>query len=153
MKNYESPMIIPCEDLAEGIYAASGAIENPNGIDYDNDIECWTMNITRDQKDAGGYSTFRINAVHPVSVAHISERTVITIVFSRPVTNVQFEGFDVQVNGATATLTRNSHGNSYQSGDQFNSLMQVWCDDLDALQIISSTIACKHAANVQGGFD
>ena len=149
MKNYERPVVLQYEDLAEGIYAASGVAE----IDYANDTECWSMDITKDQKDAGGYSTFRISATHPGTVEHISERTVITVVFSRPVSNVQFEGFDVQVSGATATLTRVSHGNSYQSGDQFNSLMQVWSDDLENLTVVSSTIACTHQVNVQGKFD
>lgn len=149
MKNYESPVVLEFEDLAEGIYAASGAAE----IDYENDTECWTVDVSRDQANAGGYSTFRVHAEHPGSVEHISERTVVTVVFNRPVTNVEFEGFDVQVSGATATLTRVSHGNSYQSGDNFNTLMKAWSDEPESLEVVSSTIACTHQVNVQGKFD
>ena len=149
MKNYESPVVLEYEDLAEGIYAASGASE----IISEDEPECWTINVTKDQPDAGGYSTFRVEARHSTAAQHISQKTVMTIVFTKTITSVEFEGFDVQVSGVTAILTREAHGNSYGSGDNFNSLMKVWAPDLDGLEAASYTITCAHKVNVQGIYD
>jgi len=150
MKNYESPVVLQYEDLAEGIYAASGAGE----IDYENDPTCWSLDVQRSQVEAReGWVIYRIQANHPGTVTHISTKSVVTIVFNQTITNAEFEGFDAQVNGATVVLTRESHGNSYYSADQYNSMVKVWCGDPESLSIVSSMITCTHATNVQGGFD
>lgn len=150
MKTYESPIILAYEELAEGVYAASGTPEK----DYENDPDCWTLAIAQDQIVAHeGWTTYRVQANHPGTVQHISEKTVVTVVFSKPITNAEFEGFDVQVSGCTVVLTRESHGNSYYSADQFNTLLKVWTDDPTDLSIVSSQITCTHVPNVQGGMD
>ena len=141
MKAYERPIVLVNEELAEGVYAASGA---------EVSTDCWTVDVTRDQEDAGGYSTYRVAATHSNSVTHISTKTVVTVVFDGAVTSAEYEGFDVSVSGNTVTLTRESHANGYYSGDNFNSLLKVWPK---GLSVTSSGINCTHAVNVQGGFD
>lgn len=153
MKNYESPVVLQYEDLAEGIYAASGVAESEGG--YESESNCWSIDIQPSQSDAGGYCTFRVQANHSTAAQHISSETKITIVFSRPVSSVEFEGFSAQVNGATVILTRASHGNSYGSGDNFNSLLKVWTDNEDYKTLTTTyyTIECTKQVNVHGIID
>ena len=137
------PMLLVNDDLAEGVYAASGAVST----------DCWTVTVRKDQSDAGGYCTFRVDAHHSNSVAHISTKTVVTIKFNDTVTNAQFEGFGVQFSGDTVTLTRESHANAYYSGDNFNSLLKIWSPSYKTIQAVSYGISCTHATNVQGQYD
>lgn len=137
MSEYLKPVVLENEELSEGVYAASG--------------DCWTVDVTLAQPDAGGYANFRVNAVHSTTAQHISTDTTIVIVFNQPVTNATFEGFDVSISGNTVTLTRTSHGNSYASSDQFNTLLSVWADDYKTLSVVSADISCTKTVNVQGG--
>lgn len=146
MKNYEKPVVLVNEELAEGVYAASGAVATTT----ETSSECWTVTVTRDQEDAGGYSTYRVSALHSNEVVHISSKTVVTVVFDGTVTAAKFEGFEASISGNTVTLTRESHANGYRSGDNFNSLLQIWPK---GLAVSSSGIVCTHEVNVQGGFD
>lgn len=149
-KIYEKPLILKMDDLAEGVYASSSGAGNSSD---EVSSDCWTVAVNKDQKDAGGYCTFRVDARHSNNVTHISTKTVVTIVFDQQVTNAEFEGFGVSVNGNTVTLTRESHANAYYSGDQFNTLLKIWAPDYQKIQVVSSGITCTHAVNVQGGYD
>lgn len=139
MSKYLKPIVLVNEDLAEGVYAASG--------------DCWSVEVTSAQDDAGGYHNFRVHAVHSASAEHISSKTVITVVFSDIVTAATFEGFDVSVSGNTVTLTRETHGNSYQSSDQFNTLLSIWSDNYKTISVVKADIVCTHETNVQGKYD
>ncbi len=141
---YNKPVILTNDDMAEGVYAASGGNATS---------ECWTVTVTKDQTDAGGYCTFRVDARHSNSAVHISTKTVVKIVFSDTVTNAEFEGFQSSVNGSTVTLTRESHANGYKAGDNFNSLLKIWSPTFQTITTVSYGITCTHAVNVQGGYD
>lgn len=148
MKNYEKPIVLVNEDLAEGIYAASGA------IDYDNDPECWTLGVDKAQVVAHeGYANFRVAAVHPTGLQHISTKTKVVIAFNQPITSAYFDSGDTEVSGCTVTITRERHANAYGSRDDFNSLLKVYAADAESLSVLSANIYCTHAPNVQGGFD
>lgn len=139
MKNYERPIVIINEDLAEGVYAASG--------------DCWSIYVKRDQSDAGGYSTFRIFADHSTSLQHVSQGTSMTITFSTAISKAEYEDNNVSVtwSGNSVTLSREMHGNSYLSGDNFKSLLKVWTVDGSVPNDDpSATIACTKVVNVQG---
>lgn len=146
--DYMKPTVLEVEDIAEGIYAASGEnIEENN----DREDQCWTIDITKDQVIAHeGIAKFRIKATHPNAV-HISRATTVVIIFNQAITSARFEGFDVSISGATVTLVRQSHGNAYNSLDEYNSLLEVTCKDPDALTTVSYTIDCTKDYNVQGG--
>jgi hypothetical protein len=139
----KKPILFVTDDLAEGVYADSGVTTG----------DCWTVTVTRDQQDAGGYSTFRIKADHSTAVQHISTKTVVTIVFNGTVNSAEYEGFDVKVQGDKVILTRESHANAYLSGDNFNSLLKIWSPTYQTIQSISANIVCTHATNVQGKYD
>lgn len=161
MKAYVKPMVLELEDIAEGIYAASGEPdnnENNNGNEGNNnnehndkEDECWTIQITKEQVIAHeGIAKFRVIATHPNAV-HISTASTVTVIFNQPVKSANFEGFDVTVSGSTVTLVRQSHGNAYNSLDQYNSNLEVYCDDAEAINTVSYSISCTKDYNVQGG--
>ncbi|MBO4981506.1 MAG: hypothetical protein J6C84_06380 [Lachnospiraceae bacterium] len=142
MREYVKPLVLANEDLAEGVYAASG--------------ECWTVEVTLAQKNAGGpntYNNYRVKAVHPTGLAHISTKSVTTIVFNQDVTDAYFDSGDASVSGNVVVVTRESHANAYGDGDNFNSLLSVYANNLDTLSVVSADISCTHGTNVQGGFD
>lgn len=144
---YERPLILEIEDVAEGIYAYSGTPAQ-------ND-ECWTVSVTKDQEDAGGYATFRVRGIH-AGALHISSKTSICLVFNSPVLNVKFEGFDVVgISGNTVIIERQSLANAYYSTDEFNSLLKVYVQDaadLKTLTCVSAVVTCEKKPNVQGGY-
>lgn len=142
MKKYLKPVIVVNENMSEGVYAA------PSG-----EPECWNINIKSDQKDAGGYHTFRVAARHSTHSQHISRKTTITITFNQNIRRVEFEGFKTSVNGNQAVLVRELHGNSYCCGDNYNCLLKVWGSDCKSLAVTSSSISCEHLENVHGKYD
>ena len=174
MFKYEKPVVLEYEDIAEGIYAASGDEEiggengggetggesggksggegdKNQGPYYIEESDCWTIDITSDQDDAGGYHTFRLSCVHSTSLQHISSATTIVIVFNQPVTRAEFEGFESEWSGSTVKLIRRQLADSYMSGDNYNSLLKVWTDgDCKTLQVVSKYISCTKEVNVQG---
>ena len=139
MKNYQKPVLIADDVLSESVYMASG------------DADCWTIAVSKDQADAGGYATFRIQANHATNLQHISKATTIVLQFNQPVTEAVYEGFAITVIGNTITGYRESLADSYLSGDNFNSLLKIWTSgDLASLQCTGATISCTKAVNVQG---
>ena len=124
---------------------------NNNNEHNDKEDECWTIQITKEQVIAHeGIAKFRVVATHPNAV-HISTASTVTVLFNQPVKSANFEGFDVTVSGSTVTLVRQSHGNAYNSLDQYNSNLEVYCDDAEAINTVSYSISCTKDYNVQGG--
>lgn len=139
-KSYVKPMILANDELAEGIYLASG------------DGECWTIAVSKDQANAGeGASTFRIQANHSTNLQHISTQTTMVLTFNQTISACTFEGFNATIVGNTVTLVRPQLADSYMSGDNFNSMVRVTGTDGETLQCTGATISCKKEVNVQGG--
>ena len=92
-------------------------------------------------------------AVHSNSMQHISTATTITVTFNQTITDANFEGFATSVNGSVVTATRDQLGDSYMSGDNYNTLLEVKClteDAASACQAIDYQIKCTKSVNVQG---
>ncbi len=152
MKNYERPMILEVEEMAEGIYANSGV------VDYDNDTECWTWDVyfpdlNKNKNGAGTQCDVRIKAEHPTTVHHISAKQTITITFNQTITGGWFDSGSFSADGTTVTLVRELMADAYKSGDNFDVGLTVDCADSVNLSVVGSTFACTHAPNVQGNFD
>jgi len=130
MKNYESPVVLNYEDLAEGVYAASGLPEEAAAEKVD---ECWTVVIEKVQV-----------------IAH--EGIAKLRVINRTVDSAYFDSGSTSVTGATVVIERESHANAYGVADNYDSNLEIHCDDPEALQVVSSSIVCTKAPNVQGGF-
>lgn len=145
MKKYEKPVVMINEELAEGVYAASGV---PGG-------DCWDITVSPTNQDyVDGYRPFRVNATHK-SVKHISGATVVTIVFNYTLTGAKCENTEwtCSWSGNTLTITRPNHGNAYSDGDTYN--YGIWASTGDeattkALATSSYSIYCQYAENVQG---
>ena len=148
MKNYESPVVLKNEELAEGVFTASGA-------DGASSTDCWTVGSTSVQDWNGSHHVFQIEAKHSTDVVHITTQVVYTIKFSAPLENAYSE-FDCTFSGNTAVVTRDRHANGYNSGD--NVTFKVWAQGADeattkALSITGISYVCRHETNVQGGND
>ncbi len=150
MKTYEKPVVIENEDLAEGVFAASG--------DSGSSSDCWTVTCDSSQAYVDGVHVFRIDAYHSTSVVHISSNVTYTIKFNSVVTNAYAENSDFvcSYSGDTVVISRSQHANAYNSGDHVNFMFKVSAVDqatTTALTPIGVTYVCTHKTNVQGGID
>jgi hypothetical protein len=91
MEGYESPVILYNEDVAEGIFAASGS------------VGCYTVTSTAVQSPETGRENYviQVNAAH--NATHTSSSQVLTISFNQPVTYVSSHG-SLQSGDGTSTL-------------------------------------------------
>lgn len=76
---YERPIVFVNEDLAEGVYAASGS-------------QCYTVTAYITQSPVTGRGDYRIqmNAVHDAD--HTNNAQTLTIIFNQPVKHVSSNG-------------------------------------------------------------
>ena len=144
MKDYVKPVVIENDELAEGVFAASGS-----------DPICWTIDPVSVQDWNGSHHVFEIRCVHSKDVEHISSATTVTLTFSNTVSEAYSE-FDCTYSGNTVVVTRNLLADAYKSGD--NMTYKVWVKASDeattkAITCTSATIKCTHQTNVQGKYD
>lgn len=138
---YKKPMILVNDDMAEGVYAASGST-------------CWSGTCPSVQNWNGSHHVFEVRIVHTRDVKHISTAVTLTIQFSNTLTDAYAEnGWECNVSGNTVTVTRPSHANAYNSGD--NVTFKVWAKAADeattkALSAEITGFSCTYTANVQG---
>ncbi len=144
MMNYEKPVVLANEDVAEGVYAASG-----DGI-----ADCWTVTAYSVQDWSGSDHVFEVRIVHSDAVQHISTASTTVLTFSTPLEGAYTESnFSCSYSGNTVTVVRESHANAYQSGD--NATFKVWVRAADeattkAITCTGSSITCTKTVNVQG---
>lgn len=146
MTDYEKPVVLANEDVAEGVYTASGG---------ETSTDCWSVGAKSVQEWNGSHHVFEVSCSHSTGVVHISSKTVVNLTFSSPLTDAYSE-FTCSFSGNTATVTRELHANAYNSGDTMT--YKVWVKGADeattkAISCTGATITCTHAVNVQGGFD
>ncbi len=147
MKDYVKPVVLENEELAEGVYAASGA-----GV---STTDCWTVDAYSVQAWNGSHNVFEVHAVHSAGVQHISGCTTVTLTFSVPLTDAYSE-FSCTFSGKTVTVTRELLADAYMSGDDYT--YKVWVKAADeattkAISCDKATITCRHETNVQGIYD
>ena len=146
MKDYVKPIVLSNEELAEGVYAASGGI--PEG-------DCWTVEAYSVQDWNGSEHVFEVKAIHSNEFKHISIETVVTLTFSTTVTSAKSE-FPCTFSGNTVTVTRTLLADGYKSGDNYT--YKVWVSTGD--EATTKAITCESASirgvkdyNVQGEID
>jgi len=123
---YKKPMILANEELAEGIYAASGST-------------CYTCSASITQRPEGGRQNYviRVNGRHNASDGHTSSSQTLVLVFNQAVTYVSSNGSYVSGNG-TNTLTINY---SYWNNAYDNiGLGDVYVTSADGLSNPSATL-------------
>ncbi len=156
---YEKPIVKIEDDAVEMVYAdGSGA----GGATLPDDLtpgehqhvdagDCWSVTIQKNQTVAHeGYCHFRVRANHSRTGEHLSTKTTVTVLFNQTITNAKFEDFVATVNGSTVVLERESLGDSYKSGDNFDTLLTVWCAEPSTCEPIEYDIKCTKTVNVQG---
>lgn len=111
MKNYVKPVVLSNDELAEGVYAASGA----GGGD------CYVVTPYIHQRPEEGSGDYRIqvNCMHQAVDGHHSTAQVLVIYFNQPVQFVGVNGADGVLAGGdgTSALTINYslHNNAYEN--------------------------------------
>ena len=112
MKTYERPVVVMTDDMAEGIFANSGALGAPT---------CWTVTrIDNSQNWNGQAHVFQMNLEHTKAVTHFSESCTVQYTFNTPITSASAEGagnYEVSVSGNIVTVKRIHHANGEYSGD------------------------------------
>jgi len=144
MKNYEKPVVMVNEGLAEGVYAASG--------------DCWTISCTKTQPWNNMWTMFEAGMVHSTGLEHISNTCRMVFEFTEEVGDayISVPG-TCTVSGKTVIVQRDSHANAYKSGDLVTFALGVKA----AVNPESGSIECERsyatycdkADNVQGGND
>ena len=142
MKNYEKPVILANDELAEGVYLGSG------------EPDCWTIDAHVAQEWNGSHKIFEVTIVHSTGLQHISTASNVTLTFNSNITDASYAEYPSNVSGNVMYIRRELLGDAYNSGDR--ATYKVWATTGDeattkALQIVGKTISCDKAANVQGG--
>ncbi len=110
MKIYERPIVLANEELAEGVYAASGAAAGG---------DCYTVTANIHQTPEGGREDYRIQVNAQHNATHHSTAQELTISFNQPV-NYSFcngNGASLKSGDGTATLVISL---SYHNNDTDN---------------------------------
>lgn len=146
MKDYKKPLFVMTDGVSEGVYMASG-----------DSATCWTTTISSPQSWNGSHHVFEVRAVHSNSVQHIYDAVTIEITFSNIVTHAYSENdWTCTVAGNKVTVTRQNHGNGYNSGDTVTFKVWAKCGDDQAMtEALAATnirpVQCHYRINVQGG--
>ncbi len=143
MKNYEKPIVLSTEELAEGVYLASGGMSS---------AECWTVSAASVQDWDGSSHVFEVHCIHSDTVEHISSASTVTLTFSGSIADARSE-FPCSVSGNSVTVTRTLLADAYKSGDDVT--YKVWASTGDeattrALSCTGASISCTKTVNVQG---
>lgn len=147
MKNYEKPVVMINEELAEGVYAASGV----GGVMGTSD--CWDYHIYSVQSWSGDAHVFEIKLTHHLGLEHISAATTLSVTFSAPLTSATAEFSSVFDGASTISATRTLLADAYQDGDLVT--YKIWAKAFDqatteALTVTNVTLTCDKQVNVQG---
>lgn len=149
MKNYERPIVMINEDLAEGVYAASGLPTGPKGTS-----DCWDFEIYSVQEWNGSHNVFEIKLRHHTDLEHISDATTVSVTFGSPLKDAYAE-FGSSFDGvSTITINRELLADAYNDGDWVT--YKIWAQASDeattkALTVSNVTLSCAKSINVQGG--
>lgn len=107
MSNYEKPVVMVNEELAEGVYAASGAVST-----------CWSMEWDKKENYDGTWQNFRFQIRHiDTDHAKTGDNIVVVLNFSGQVTEAQSNdvagvscsGNTVTITGALSSVTPNTN--------------------------------------------
>lgn len=146
MKNYVKPVVLANEELAEGVYAASGGV-----------ADCWTIDVdsVQDWGDSNGH-VFSVRCVHSTAMEHISTAITVAVTFSATLDATSFSDYPSTVSGNKITVRRELLADGYKSGD--NVEFKIYAKSVGndqantkALYVTGKSISCQKEINVQGG--
>jgi hypothetical protein len=129
MKNYEKPIILANEEVAEGVYTASGS-------------DCYAVSARITQRPETGRGDYRmqVNGRHAAADGHHSGAQVLILNFNQPVTYVGSNGSLVGGSGTGTIQIRFSYHNN--SGDNIG-LGDVIVSSEPGLAVTSAVLQCN----------
>lgn len=133
---YKKPVVLLNDDLAEGVFAASGSSYL--------DPECYTVTHKNHQVPEAGRGDYRfqVDAVHKAADNHHSTEQILTIFFNQP--NVQYvssNGTLLSCNGSSVVIKYNYHNN----GTDNIGLGDIVVTADPGVAIIDMALSCNHA--------
>ncbi len=131
MKNYEKPIVLVNEELAEGVYAASGY----NGGD------CYSITAEIKQTPEEGRDSYTIQCNADHLAEHHGTSQMMTISFNQPVTYVWSNGSLHSGDGtATLEIVFSYHNNGYETGI---GLGELYVKSAEGLAITGVVLSCN----------
>ena len=134
MKNYVKPLVLENDEIAEGVYAASGSFA-VGGSD------CYDVTGYVHQKPEIGRETykFQINGVHKAD--HHTDYEQLIITFNQPVTFVFAQGECVEGNGTTTLKIDYHYHNNAEDNIGLGDL-EVKCNGT-GLAVVKAEFWCR----------
>lgn len=135
MKNYKKPIVMINEDMAEGVYAASG-----------NCYTC-TANITQTPDVGRDYYVIQINASHNALDNHHSSSRTVVIQFNSPVTYLKSNAASVSGSGSSTlylTFTDGTNGSYHNNASDSIGLGQLEVSAAEGLAILENGVYCSY---------
>jgi hypothetical protein len=129
MKNYVKPVVLANEELAEGVYAASG--------------DCYTVSGYIHQVPENGRGDYRVqfNGVHAAGDGHHSGTQVLIISFNLPVV---YKGSNGTLIGGDGTNTISIEYHYHNNGNDNIGLGDVIVEADPGLALAGATLTCNH---------
>ena len=130
MNTYSKPIVIVNEELAEGVYAASGG--------------CYTVTGYCHQVPELGRGNYvaQFNAVHAASDGHHSGKQTLIITYNTTVTYVRSNGNYAGGNGTNTISIDYAYHNNVNDNIGLGDVYVV--SDVDNLEVVSAVLTCNH---------
>lgn len=137
MRDYEKPILVENEEMAEGVYLASG----DGGSVVPSDCYTVTWNIHQKPETGRGDYRIQVNAVHNAADGHHSGEQILILGFNQSVDYVSSNGTLVSGSGtSTLRIKFNYHNNA---GDNIG-MGDVIVTANAGLSVTSSGVYCNH---------
>lgn len=140
MKKYEKPVVLVNEELAEGVYAASGK-------------DCYTVSAQIVQLPELGKDTYTIqmDGVHNAQDGHHSSERVIKVVFNQVVTYVSSNAASVSGSGSNTLYLTYVQGNGSYHNNAQDTLGLGNLDVISEAGLAINSVSCSYCS--QSCFD
>lgn len=135
MKNYVKPIVLANEELAEGVYAASGA-----------GMQCYNASARITQTPELGRENYCVHtdAEHAAADMHHSSKQILTLYFNQPVNYVSCNDSSAQCTGGNGTanlqITYHYHNNAYEN----IGLGDVYVESAAGLDVTGAKLECDY---------
>lgn len=137
MENYSKPLVLMNEELAEGVYAASGS------------DDCFKVSSWVNQRPETGrnYYVIKVDATHNAADKHHSANQVLTLHFNQPVTYHSCYGQGAAYVSGNGTNTLKIAFTYHQNGGPEGlGLADVNVTSAGTtLEVLDSSISCDHS--------
>lgn len=144
MNNYEKPIVVETEELAEGIYAASG-----NGGD------CYFVTPRITQRPETGRENYcvQVDATHAAADRHHSTAQKLTLYFNQPVTFDWCSDSNATLAGGDGTANLSISYNYHNNENDHIGLGDVYVKSADGLSVNGAKLECNYTCAQHDGLN